>query len=151
MIFIRSILITIIISGLVGFALRNIFGFWEAFSLAFVVQFIVSFAISSLKINRVQNLTGEFEAELQQLLDLNEVNVPCPCGNYVHTDNIFFNLENVYTCEKCNNDFKLVLNITPTLVTEIVDVNQAVADFAKEAEEIKDVKITSEYTEGTEL
>ena len=82
---------------------------------------------------------------------MNEVNVPCPCGNYVHTDNIFFNLENVYTCEKCNNDFKLILNITPTLVTEIVDVNQAVADFAKEAEEIKDVKITSEYTEGTEL
>ena len=148
MIFIRSFLITSIISILFGFALRNVFGFWEALSLAFVIQFLVAFSISSFRINKVQALTGEFEGELQQLLDLNEVSVPCPCGNYVHTDNVFLNLENSYTCEKCNNDFKLVVNITPTLVTEIVDVNQAVTDFAKEA---KDVEITSEYKQGTEL
>ena len=148
MIFIRSFLITSIISILFGFALRNVFGFWEALSLAFVIQFLVDFSISSFRINKVQTLTGEFEGELQQLLDLNEVSVPCPCGNYVHTDNIFLNLENSYTCEKCNNDFKLVVNITPTLVTEIVDVNQAVANFDKES---KDVEITSEYKQGTEL
>ena len=148
MIFVRSFLITGIISVLFGFALRNVFGFWEALSLAFVIQFIVAFSISSLRINKVQALTGEFEGELQQLLDLNEVSVPCPCGNYVHTDNVFLNLENSFTCEKCNNDFKLVVNITPTLVTEIVDVDQAVANFAKEA---KDVEITSDYKQGTEL
>ena len=148
MIFIRSFLITGIISVLFGFALRNVFGFWESLSLAFVIQFIVAFSISSLRINKVQALTGEFEGELQQLLDLNEVSVPCPCGNYVHTDNVFLNLENSFTCEKCNNDFKLVVNITPTLVTEIVDVDQAVANFAKEA---KDVEITSDYKQGTEL
>ena len=148
MIFIRSFLITSIISILFGFALRNVFGFWEALSLAFVIQFLFAFSISSFRINKVQTLTGEFEGELQQLLDLNEVSVPCPCGNYVHTDNIFLNLENSYTCEKCNNDFKLIVNITPTLVTEIVDVNQTVADFDKES---KDVEITSEYKQGTEL
>tara|TARA_R100000322_G_scaffold49720_1_gene31252 strand:- start:5 stop:451 length:447 start_codon:yes stop_codon:yes gene_type:complete len=148
MIFIRSFLITGIISVLFGFALRNVFGFWEALSLAFVIQFLVAFSISSFRINKVQALTGEFEGELQQLLDLNEVSVPCPCGNYVHTDNVFLNLENSFTCEKCNNDFKLVVNITPTLVTEVVDVNQAVTDFAKE---VKDVEITSEYKQGTEL
>jgi len=148
MIFIRSFLITSIISILFGFALRNVFGFWEALSLAFVIQFLVAFSISSFRINKVQTLTGEFEGELQQLLDLNEVSVPCPCGNYVHTDNIFLNLENSYTCEKCNNDFKLVVNVTPTLVTEIVDVDQAAANFAKEA---RDVEITSEYKQGTEL
>ena len=61
MIFIRSILITGIISVLLAFALRNVFGFWEALSLAFVTQFIISFIVSSLKINQVQNLTDEFE------------------------------------------------------------------------------------------
>ena len=96
MIFIRSFLITGIISVLFGFALRNVFGFWEALSLAFVIQVIVAFSISSLRINKVQALTGEFEGELQQLLDLNEVSVPCPCGNYVHTDNVFLNLENSF-------------------------------------------------------
>ena len=76
MIFIRSLLITGIISVLIGFALRNIFGFWEALTLAFVTQFIFSFIFSSFKINRVQNLTDEFETELQQLLDLNEISIP---------------------------------------------------------------------------
>ena len=148
MIFIRSIVITIIISVLLGFALRNVFGFWEALSLAFVAQFIISFIVSSLRINRVHKLTGEFETELQHLLDLSEISVPCPCGNYTHTDNIFLNLENIYTCEKCNNDFKLVVDVTPTLVTDIVDVDETVANLAKQ---VKDVEITSEYTEGTEL
>ena len=52
---------TIIISVLFGVALRNVFGFWEALCLAFVIQIIVAFSISSLRINRVQRLTGEFE------------------------------------------------------------------------------------------
>jgi len=148
MIFIRSILITSIISVLIGVALRNVFGFWEALSLAFVTQFVLSFVFSSFRINRVQNLTGEFQNELQQLLDLSEISVPCPCGNYIHTDNIFLNLEHMYTCEKCKNEFKLVVNVTPTLVTDIVDIDQTTANIAKE---MKDVEITSQYTEGTEL
>ena len=148
MIFIRSLLITGIISVLIGFALRNIFGFWEALTLAFVTQFIFSFIFSSFKINRVQNLTDEFETELQQLLDLNEISIPCPCGNYTYTDNIFLNMENTFTCEKCNNAFKLIINVTPTLVTEVVDVGQAVTDLTRD---VKDVEITSEYKQGTEL
>lgn len=148
MIFIRSLLITGTISLLIGFALRNVFGFWEALSLAFVTQFIIAFIVSSLRINRVRDLTGEFESEIQQLLNLSESSVPCPCGNYTHTDNIFVNLENIYTCEKCNNDFKLVVDVTPTLVTDIVDVDQAVANIAKE---IKGVEVASEYEQGTEL
>ena len=148
MIFIRSLLITGIISVLIGFALRNIFGFWEALTLAFVTQFIFSFIFSSFKINRVQNLTDEFETELQQLLDLNEISIPCPCGNYTYTDNIFLNMENTFTCEKCNNTFKLIINVTPTLVTEVVDVGQAVTDLTRD---VKDIEITSEYKQGTEL
>ena len=148
MIFIRSLLITGIISLLIGFALRNVFGFWEALSLAFVTQFIIAFIVSSLRINRVRDLTGEFESEIQQLLDLSESSVPCPCGNYTHTDNIFVNLENIYTCEECNNDFKLVVDVTPILVTDIVDVDHAVANIAKE---IKGVEVASEYEQGTEL
>ena len=96
----------------------------------------------------MQNLTDEFETELQQLLDLNEISIPCPCGNYTYTDNIFLNMENTFTCEKCNNAFKLIINVTPTLVTEVVDVGQAVTDLTRD---VKDVEITSEYKQGTEL
>jgi hypothetical protein len=141
----RSILITGIVSILFGFALRNVFGFWESLTLAFVVQFIIAFISSSFKINRIQNLTNEFEGELEQLLSLSETTIACPCGNYTFTENIFPNVENTYVCEKCNNEFKLDVTVTPTLLTQPVSVDQPITALKD------DVEITSEYKQGTEL
>ena len=148
----RSLLITVLVSVAVGFGLRNVFGFWETAVLVFVLQFLTSFVISSLKINRVDNLTAEFENELQQLLDLSEVSISCPCGNYSFTENVFMNLESVYTCEHCNNEFRLEINVTPTLLTQPISINQTFADLTKEElPEDDEIKITSEYKQGTEL
>tara|TARA_R100001163_G_C4973460_1_gene132461 strand:- start:31 stop:486 length:456 start_codon:yes stop_codon:yes gene_type:complete len=147
----RSILITSIVSVLFGFALRNVFGFFEATALAFVLQFITAFIVSSLKINKIENLTAEFEGELQQLLDLNEATIVCPCNNYTFQENIFVNMDNTYTCEKCNNTYRIDINLVPTLMTETINVNQTFSDLAKQVEDKESVKITSQYTEGTEL
>ena len=150
----RSLLITILVSIAIGFGLRNVFGFWETAILAFVIQFLISFIVSSLKINKVDTLTAEFESELQQLLDLSEVTMSCPCGNYSFTENVFLNLENTYTCEKCNNDFRLEVNVTPTLLTQPISVNQSFADLTKTdlpEDNNDEIKITSEYKQGTEL
>ena len=150
----RSLLITILVSIAIGFGLRNVFGFWETAILAFVIQFLISFIVSSLKINKVDTLTAEFESELQQLLDLSEVTISCPCGNYSFTENVFLNLENTYTCEKCNNDFRLEVNVTPTLLTQPISVNQSFADLTKTElpeNDNDEIKITSEYKQGTEL
>jgi hypothetical protein len=142
----RSILITGIVSVLFGFAFRNFLGFFEAASLAFVLQFVISFIYSSLKINKVQNLTNEFEGEVQQLLDLSEVTIECPCGNYSFTENVFINIENTYVCEKCNNEFRLKVSVSPTLLTHPVDIEQPITSLTDD-----EVKITSDYEQGTEL
>jgi len=148
----RSLFITILVSAAIAFGLRNVFGFWETAVLAFVCQFLIAFIVSSLKINRVDNLTFEFESELQQLLDLSEVSISCPCGNYSFTENIFLNMENTYVCEKCNNEFRLDINVTPTLLTQPVSINQSFEDLTKETiPEDDEIRITSEYTQGTEL
>tara|TARA_R100001224_G_C3974103_1_gene133508 strand:+ start:142 stop:597 length:456 start_codon:yes stop_codon:yes gene_type:complete len=147
----RSFLITLIVAIAFAFGLRNIIGFWETLALAIVIQFIIAFVYSSFKISRVDNLTQEFEGELQQLLDLSEVTIACPCGNYTFTENVFLNMENTYTCEKCNNDFRIEVSITPTLLTQPVNVNQAFAELTKEEEVEDDIKITSSYSQGTEL
>jgi len=150
MIFIRSVLIAGIVAGFFGFALRNVFGFWEAAALAFVLQFVIAFVYSSFKINKNTNLTQEFENELEHLLSLSEASVACPCGNYVHTDTIFANLENSYTCEKCNNEFRIDVSLTPTLLTNPINkVSHTFEEITEE--ETKDITITQEYTEGTEL
>ena len=60
-------------------------------------------------------------------------------------------MENTYTCEKCNNDFRIEVSITPTLLTQPVNVNQAFAELTKEEEVDDDIKITSSYSQGTEL
>ena len=147
----RSFLITLIVAIAFAFGLRNIIGFWETLALAIVIQFIIAFVYSSFKISRVDNLTQEFEGELQQLLDLSEVTIACPCGNYTFSENVFLNMENTYTCEKCNNDFRIEVSITPTLLTQPVNVNQTFAELTKEEEADDDIKITSSYSQGTEL
>ena len=147
----RSFLITLLVAIAFAFGLRNIIGFWETLALAIVIQFIIAFVYSSFKISRVDNLTQEFEGELQQLLDLSEVTIACPCGNYTFTENVFLNMENTYTCEKCNNDFRIEVSITPTLLTQPVNVNQAFAELTKEEEVEDEIKITSSYSQGTEL
>tara|TARA_R110000824_G_scaffold201515_1_gene385526 strand:- start:24 stop:482 length:459 start_codon:yes stop_codon:yes gene_type:complete len=148
----RSLFITIFVSAAIAFGLRNVFGFWETAVLAVVSQFLIAFVVSSLKINRVDNLTLEFESELQQLLDLSEISISCPCGNYSYTENIFLNVENTYMCEKCSNEFRLDINVTPTLLTQPVSINQSFADISKEElPEDDEINITSEYTQGTEL
>ena len=57
-------------------------------------------------------------------------------------------MDNTYTCEKCNNTYRVDVNLVPTLLTETVNVNKTFADLAKKVE---DVEITSDYTPGTEL
>ena len=156
MIIARSLFITLIISLLFGFALQNVFGFFESTCLAFGIQFVGSFIASSYKINRIQILSSEFQAEIDQLASLSEVTIACPCGNNTFTENIFPNVESTYNCEKCNNEFKIDVNITPTLVTNPVDINKTFADLTKETDkalsgDVDDVSITQEYTKGTEL
>tara|TARA_R100000315_G_C5222690_1_gene134305 strand:- start:246 stop:704 length:459 start_codon:yes stop_codon:yes gene_type:complete len=152
MIIIRSLLIASAVAILFGFGLKNVFGFWEASALAFVTQFIVAFIYSSFRINKNTTLTAEFEGELEQLLSLSEGSVVCPCGNYTHTGNIFLNLENIYTCEKCNNDFRIDVSLTPTLLTTPMDVSKQFQNITEESESTTDVSFTKqEYTKGTEL
>lgn len=145
----RSVVITILVSLGFAFGLKNLLGFWETFSLAIVIQFIVGFIYNSKKINRVQVLTTDFQNELEQLLSLSEAKISCPCGNYTYATNLFYNIEETYVCEECNNEFRIEFSATPTLLTQPVYTEQ---DFNNLKEEkVEGVEITSDYKPGTEL
>ena len=120
----RSVVITILVSLGFAFGLKNLLGFWETFSLAIVIQFIVGFIYNSKKINKVQVLTTDFQNELEQLLSLSEAKIPCPCGNYTYTTNLFYNIEETYVCEECGNEFRIEFSATPTLLTQPVYTEQ---------------------------
>tara|TARA_R100001510_G_C7631326_1_gene190144 strand:+ start:351 stop:800 length:450 start_codon:yes stop_codon:yes gene_type:complete len=145
----RSVVITILVSLGFAFGLKNLIGFWETFSLAIVIQFIVGFIYNSKKINKVQVLTTDFQNELEQLLSLSEAKIPCPCGNYTYTTNLFYNIDETYVCEECGNEFRIEFSATPTLLTQPVYTEQ---DFNNLKEEkVEGVEITSDYKPGTEL
>jgi len=155
MTFIRSFLIAGTVAALFGFGFKNVFGFWETTSLAFVVQFVIAFVYSSIIITKNTTLAQEFESELEQLLSFSEASIPCPCGNYIYTDNIFVNIDSTYTCEKCTNEFRIDVSLTPVILTTPVDVNKRnFVDITNEeaVQEIPEgASITQEYTESKQL
>jgi hypothetical protein len=149
MTFLRSIIITVLVSLGVAFGLRNLLGFWETFALAVVFQFLAAFLYNSSKISRVKELTNEFQNELDQLLSLSEAKIACPCGNYTYTTNLFLNVDETFKCEKCGNEFRIDFSATPTLLTQPVYTQKEID--LKEGKNSDEVKITSDYKPGKEL
>jgi len=149
MTFLRSIIITVLVALGFAFGLKNVLGFPETFALAVVVQFLAAFLYNSTKISRVKELTNDFQNELDQLLSLSEAKIACPCGNYTYNTNLFLNVEEIYKCEKCGNEFRIDFSATPTLLTQPVYTQQE-NDF-KEQVSKEEVKFTSDYKPGKEL
>ena len=137
----KSLFITSIISLLFGFGLHKIVGFWEGFALSFALQLVVSFVYSSWKITQEQDLLDKVQQDIDNLLDMSMVTIECPCGKNKFEDTVFVGIENIYTCDSCGNKFKTDITITPTLLTEPVDikktndnVNKTFEDLVKEKE-----------------
>ena len=61
----------------------------------------------------------------------------------------------MYTCEKCNNEFRIDISLTPTLLTTPINVGHKFEELPEETD-TKDktedgVSVTQQYTKGTEL
>lgn len=132
----KSLTITIIISLLIAYGLRNILGFWESFSLTFAIQIIASFVYSSFKITREQDIINLYQEEMDTLLDLSKAMVECPCGKNRFEDLVFINQENIFDCDVCNSKFKTSISITPTLLTEPVSVETTFDDLLQKQKEL---------------
>lgn len=139
MIILKSLFITAIISLLLAFGLKSVFGFWEAFSLTLALQFVISFVYSSVRLTKDQALTDQFEADMSEVLDMSTVTVECPCGKSKFDDVVFAGIENAFNCEECGSKFKLSMTLTPTLLTEPIntakpDSIEVYNDLVKEKE-----------------
>lgn len=132
---IKSLFITSAISALFGFGLSGLLGFWQSFCIAFATQLVLSFMYSSWKISREQLIIDNFQEEIDGLLDMSSVVVECPCGKNKFESPVFVGTENVFECEQCGNKFKAEVNITPTLLTEPVDISKTFDTLVNEKEQ----------------
>lgn len=129
-----SLGIVFAVSTGVGFVLKEFIGFWEGFILAVIVQFIASYGIATFK-NTSKETVEAVVDNSQQLIDLQTVEITCPCGNIVSKSPIFFGLDNGFVCNKCSSKFRVELSYEPVLVTEPLNIENAY-NFLKSKEQV---------------
>jgi hypothetical protein len=128
-----SLGIVLAISTGVGFVFSNLIGFWQGFVAAILIQFIGTYGIASFKTAPNTQLNDDSN-ELQQLVDLQTVEVICPCTNVVSKSPIFFGINNEFLCNKCNSKFRVDLSYDSVLVTEPLNIENAY-NFLKSKEQ----------------
>lgn len=126
-----SLGIVLAISAGVGFVLANFIGFWQGFIATIIVQFIASYGIAFFRTPKVEQVENN---EAQQLIDLQTVEIACPCTHVVSRSPIFFGINNEFVCTKCNSKFRVDLSYEPVLVTEPLNVENAY-NFLKSKEQ----------------
>lgn len=128
-----SLGIVVAISLGVGFVFSEIIGFWQGFVAAVLAQFISTYGFATFR--TVKNSTvSDSEAQLNQLLELQTIEVTCPCSHVVSKSPVFFNTDNVFTCTKCNSKFKIEPTYDSILLTEPLNIENAY-NFLKSKEQ----------------
>ena len=136
MIILKSLFITAVISALIAFGLKNIIGFWEAFCLSFAAQTILTFIFTSRRISREQQVIDNFTDEIEDILDVSRAVVECPCGKNKFEDTVFVGVDNVFRCEACNNEFKVDVTLTPTLITTPISKDVSFESLVRNQKEL---------------
>lgn len=117
-----SLAVTLVVSTLIAFGLTNIFGFWQAFVLSIVMQFALFFVYNNYIINKRSIEEDKLINERLELLSKNYVTFQCPCNEKVFEEVIYINGENVFKCDKCEEDIKVEVILTPMIKTTPLDI-----------------------------
>ena len=113
-----SLGITILISLGLGFVLKDIIGFWEGFVVGIIAQFLGFYLLS---LRNKNNIVEEPDLS-DEIINLQTIPITCPCGKHTFTAPVFYNTENMFTCEKCGSKFKVELNYDTVLLTEPLNI-----------------------------
>ena len=130
-----SLLIVLIISAALGYAFRNVLGFFETAILAAFLQLIAPSVWNAIFKHKEKVL--QLESEINYLVELNTAEVDCPCGNYKFSEIVVITDSTVESkCPKCGGVYRLVPSVKAILTTEVVDVNKKPFDDIKIGKEI---------------
>jgi len=130
-----SLLIVLVISAALGYAFRNVLGFFETAILAAFLQLIAPSVWNAIFKHKEKVL--QLEGEINYLVELNTAEVDCPCGNYKFSEIVVITDSTVESkCPKCGGVYRLVPSVKAILTTEVVDVNKKPFDDIKIGKEI---------------
>jgi Ca2+/Na+ antiporter len=130
---ILSLCIVCIISIGGGFVLSDLIGFWKGVVGITLIQFILGYILTTFKSKSRNSREAEFIDNIDHLINLQTVDIICPCGTAVSKSPVFFNQDNEFLCKKCNSKFKVELSYDSILVTEPLNIENAF-NFLKQKE-----------------
>ena len=113
--------ITSLVSSVIGACLHPFIGFWSGFGLGFAFQIISNSLYNNFIASKLANESDRILNERVDMLTRNDVSFPCPCGNNTFDEIIILQGDNVFTCPKCDQDVRLSITLTPTVVTTPLD------------------------------
>lgn len=114
----RSVIIAGLLSVGLAFSLKQFLGFWETFTLVFILQFIISFLWKNLSIKAADKVISELTQDINELLQKQQTTVECPCGKNTVPVVMFPTEELIITCDKCTNTFRVTTEYKTSLITE---------------------------------
>lgn len=131
-----SILKSLAILSLVSVVAALIFSqypFWQVFTIAIVIQFVLYHAISITNTAIQKHFyIKELDTVLQQA-----ATVVCPCDKKQQaTIPLNINGKNVYKCEACQRNVRVNINTETLLETDIIDVDQSQINMVKKFDDL---------------
>lgn len=121
-----SIVCIISISG--GFVLSDLVGFWKGFVAITLLQFASAYIITLFKDKSQSNkqaAIADIAGDIDHIMNLQTVDIICPCSSVVSKSPVFFNKYNEFICNKCNSKFKVELSYDSILITEPLNIENA--------------------------
>lgn len=118
-----SFLLTILISAGVGFVLHNFISFWQGFTAALILHFLIFYLFNPEQKSRA--FVESEQAALDELLTTQTVTVNCPCGQNPISTPILLNMDNTFTCEKCFSKYRVNVSFESVLLTEPFNIANA--------------------------
>jgi hypothetical protein len=120
----QSVVITVTISCILGYALAPLFGGWlHAFIFSFLIQLIGNYFYNDITLRNDAIKKEALLNERLKIISSNTVSFPCPCGSNTFEEVIYPNQDNNFTCEKCNQEIKVGVTFTPIIVTKPLTID----------------------------
>ena len=119
-----SFLITTGIGAILGYALAPIFGGWvNAFIFSFILQVFGNYIYNDYRINKREKEEEIIYNERLEILSRNLVKFNCPCGQKMFDEIVYTGIENVFKCDKCEQEIRLDIAYTPVIITAPLTTN----------------------------
>jgi len=109
--------------------------YWKAVSISVGLQIFIGWVINSMLQNfRIAKETEEYNRTLEVFAQ-NMVNIPCASCKTIMSIPIFLSEENIAKCERCGDETKIDITLTPILLTKTIDNNVAINEIFQHVEQ----------------